>query len=457
MPGVAFRSTIGGPAGLPIACEGKRSDAGPQIGVDPGRSDRLRSVFVVDGEVAMAGSASEDGGRTWQRAGIGSATRCSGGPAEREIVVNPLLAVGPGGRAVHGESWVGHRGGSFAFGIATPSWDGRGDWAGGDTVASDAQNAAVAADPKRAGRVYLLWTHLDQVPNPDTYAPTGADLRFAVSNDGGRSYGPARVVHEAEAGVVPVNSRLVIASDGTLAAIFDQTPLANLPKAVLGIPVDLEVLALHSADGGATWTKPEPIGTSAQFTIPDEEGGAPRGSAKPDLAAGPRGMLAAVWTEPAQNGRSTVELVTSRDAGRTWSAERRTVDVPGSLIQPAVAIAGDGSLGIWWYDFRHDVPGDATLDTDAWFAGSQNGVTWQELHLDGPFDLRATNRCTSPTPLSTSCEVPAHAMAIGIQQDLVGLPRGFGAAYTVGPPLARDGFTDARFARIDLPRRRARR
>ena len=37
---------------------------------------------------------------------------------------------------------------------------------------------------------------------------------------------------------------------------------------------------------------------------------------------------------------------------------------------------------------------------------------------------------------------------IGVYQDLVAMPGGFGAAFTVGPPLALDGKTDVHFARL---------
>lgn len=74
------------------------------------------------------------------------------------------------------------------------------------------------------------------------------------------------------------------------------------------------------------------------------------------------------------------------------------------------------------------------------------------MALSKPFDLHSTNECTSATgladPLTQTCTLPVDYMAIGVVQDVIGLRRGFGVGYAVGPPLARDGFTDARFARV---------
>jgi hypothetical protein len=46
-------------------------------------------------------------------------------------------------------------------------------------------------------------------------------------------------------------------------------------------------------------------------------------------------------------------------------------------------------VGVVYYDFRSDDPGDAELTGDVWFARSTDGGTsWSETHLIGPFDLR---------------------------------------------------------------------
>src|SRR5256885_2967861 len=64
-----------------------------------------------------------------------------------------------------------------------------------------------------------------------------------------------------------------------------------------------------------------------------------------------------------------------------------------------VAVAGDGTVGVTWYDFRHDRPGDAALTTDYWFAYSRTGGRpWRRRHLGGPFrseERRVGKECRS--------------------------------------------------------------
>lgn len=133
-----------------------------------------------------------------------------------------------------------------------------------------------------------------------------------------------------------------------------------------------------------------------------------------------------------------IRLVTSRDGGRTWGPPSTALQRKDAF-QPTVAFDGTGALGLAFYDWSRDVIGDDPLTTDAWWATSQDdGVTWHVEQLDGPFDLRAAYQEG----------LDYDGYALGAYQDLVGLGRDFGAAYTVGPPLAGDGRTDVRFARF---------
>jgi hypothetical protein len=47
----------------------------------------------------------------------------------------------------------------------------------------------------------------------------------------------------------------------------------------------------------------------------------------------------------------------SRDGGRSWSRPLAVSRVRGQAIQASVAAAGDGTLGITWYDDRRDPGG----------------------------------------------------------------------------------------------------
>jgi hypothetical protein len=103
---------------------------------------------------------------------------------------------------------------------------------------------------------------------------------------------------------------------------------------------------------------------------------------------------------------------------------------------PTLAVAGDGTLGMLWFDVRHFEAGNATLDTDVWFSTSRDrGAHWTERHAAGPFDLRAA---------------PSSRLGpfIGDYMGLVGLPDGFAAVYVMAKPESRNGPTDVFFTKI---------
>ena len=85
-------------------------------------------------------------------------------------------------------------------------------------------------------------------------------------------------------------------------------------------------------------------------------------------------------------------------------------------------MAGNGTVGVSWYDFRDHHPGSAAILTDLRFGQSADaGETWTTAPLDGPFDLRSAPRSDA-------------GAFIGDYEALVGLPHGFGALYVLGRP-----------------------
>lgn len=104
---------------------------------------------------------------------------------------------------------------------------------------------------------------------------------------------------------------------------------------------------------------------------------------------------------------------------------------------PAVAVAGNGSVGVTWYQ----VPagkGGKELNAVVRFAwSSDRGVTWRFLRLAGPFDLH-------------SADISSGGDFVGDYQGLVGLPAGFGAVNTLAKPDSRAGPTDVFFSEVEL-------
>jgi hypothetical protein len=95
------------------------------------------------------------------------------------------------------------------------------------------------------------------------------------------------------------------------------------------------------------------------------------------------------------------------------------VDTPATVQSLNVAVASDGTVGLLYYDLRNNHDGNHLI-TDAWLVrSSDHGVSFDESHVGGPFDLAAT---------------PPGARGVGEYQGLRGLPGGFAVAYTLGNP-----------------------
>jgi hypothetical protein len=62
-------------------------------------------------------------------------------------------------------------------------------------------------------------------------------------------------------------------------------------------------------------------------------------------------------------------VVRSLDGGLTWRSQV-LAGVSAFAFEPAVAVDKHGTVGVTWYDFRNDVPGDPALTADVWFPHS---------------------------------------------------------------------------------------
>lgn len=103
-----------------------------------------------------------------------------------------------------------------------------------------------------------------------------------------------------------------------------------------------------------------------------------------------------------------------------------------------VAVAGDGAVGVTYYDDRRDVLGDGLYRSDVRFAHSHDGGrTWNEARLAG-FDLRS----------ALLRKIPVRGLFVGDYSGLVPLPRGFGATFALGRPKARTSGSDVFFSRM---------
>lgn len=200
------------------------------------------------------------------------------------------------------------------------------------------------------GAVYALYTVGKDV---GARFPASA-LRFARSDDGGRTWSEPVTVNEGETfGSHNFHSLLV----GTGGVIY-----AAWLRSVAG---ESAVWLRPSRDGGRTWDPARPIHQAP--TCP---------CCRTGLALGPDGTLYASWRKIFTGEVRDVVVATSADGGMTWTEPVRPREddwvFPGCPhAGPSLKVAGDGTAHIAWWTGK---PGEAGV----WHARSTDGaVTWE--------------------------------------------------------------------------------
>jgi len=169
---------------------------------------------------------------------------------------------------------------------------------------------------------------------------------FARSVDGGRSFSePVKVAQPAKLALgLRRGPRIAIAwSSIVITAIVGER----------GNGADGDLAAWRSTDEGRTW--------SPGVRVNDVAASAREGLH--DLAAGGQDTLAVAWLDLRAKG-TRIYTATSKDGGRTWSANRLAYESPtGSVCEcchPSVAISSSGELAVM---FRNQIRSSAQAGT----------------------------------------------------------------------------------------------
>jgi hypothetical protein len=363
----------------------RNSEVEPHLAVNPVNPDNMITGWHQDrwstgGGQSLGAAFTFDGGVTWSQV-ILPFTRCSGGggteAGDYERASDPWISFSPDGTAHYMALVFKNSVTENGMAVAS-SFDGGVTWTDPVIIKkSPAQDTTgtslfhdkntLTADPRDPNVVYATWT---------VFRWGNTSVLFARSDHGGRTWGPARPVGGART-LDPANlvvfrpgAQTVVLPDGTLVNFFYRI-LLDQPTA----RVALEQASFRSGNGGRTWTKLDATVSpfNQRFAI-DPELGIPVRDAGPlpDVAVNRvDGALYTVWQDDNGSGHAGVKISASFDGGYTWSTPVPANPGAGDprevqAFLPSVAVNDRGQVGVLFYDFRNDVPGDAPLSTDVW-------------------------------------------------------------------------------------------
>jgi hypothetical protein len=173
-----------------------------------------------------------------------------------------------------------------------------------------------------------------------------ADVYFAKSTDGGRTFGPNKKVNDDTTTSVQYKPGIGVDGDGIIYVAWRDGRKGNA-----------DIFFARSTDDGKTFSR--------NIQLNDDRGLAYQGN--PTLAVGPKGVVAVAWSD-ARNEKDDIYMTVSRDQGRTFSANRRVNDDPETPAHshPSVAVDGQGTIYAAWEDYRND-------NSDIYLAKSLDG------------------------------------------------------------------------------------
>jgi hypothetical protein len=305
--------------------------------------------------------ASRDGGRTWTRVFVPGLSDCTGGTVSG--AADPWLSFARGGNLLlsSGIADLPHLPGP-TFGpqpmqVVSRSGDGGLSWSLPATVQFEpglySDKSAATADPLRRGRAYDVWT-VRTGPEEDT-----GSAWFSRSSNGGRTWSPPQLVYDpGEEEVAPFS----------VIAVLPHRVLLDVMTVFDSAAGTSDVMAACSVDGGRTWSRPTLIAHASLTPAIDPHTGTEVAGTPGDasVTVGPDGVATVAWNDIASPHSSRTLASRSTDGGRSWSRPVAVARVRGQAIQASVAAAGDGTLGITWYDDRRDPGGSSS----AWISTS---------------------------------------------------------------------------------------
>lgn len=382
----------------------------PDLAADPSDPDRMAVGMMVEvpSAASLAGvdepiwsglARTDDGGETWDYATLGGwpgDPDAAGRPFAGSVVVgDPVVEFLPDGTLVYLGLMIRADGSTTLFAARYPD-----DAMEPSEVAVVARGALpvpqgsavptpyqvayndkpyLAVDPA-TGDLHAAWSWRSNVQGSSRAVPVAAR-----STDGGRTWSVPQLLVDADAAYTAgdafhIGAYPVVGVDGTVHVLWWEAEQGVLYHA-------------RSDDRGRTFAAPErlaPAGGSFG-TTGDNVLAAGLPQVAVDRSPGPRnGSIHVGWTGQRAEGEDwDVQVVTSRDDGRTWSDPVRvhppSLDDGTHQLVPAVDVGPDGALSVIYYDETGPS------------SGSYHAYLTRSLDGGGTFEtLRMTREPTDP-------------------------------------------------------------
>ena len=402
-----FSADCNGPA-FAVSAAYVNAEVEPYVAVNPAKLNNLIAVyqqdrFPDDGANGVLAATSFDGGKTWQVPELRNQptfSRCAGGNeangGDFDLASDPWIDIAPDGTAYFAALGFNKSNPGTAEFVSVSTTGGR-NWERPIAVireniadVSD-ERPSVTADPTRAHTAYLVWARHRSAP-----ASTAAGaVYYSSTRDGGQHWSAPRAIYETAIGMQTSANQIVVMPNGELVNVFNELALDAGSKH----PRHDRIAVIRSSDGGATWSQPTTLATSAVAGVADPRTGEliRAGDSFTDIAVDPRpgtDTVYAVWADSRfTDGRSQqIVLAKSTDGGRSWAGPVAVAANPRvQEFVPSVAVNSLGEVAVTYYSFAAGEPTSAALLTHYWIAlskdGGKNWTPAQQLTRD-PFDLR---------------------------------------------------------------------